>query len=213
MNPALLNVVLIVPVFLFSLCVHEYAHAWVAVRLGDKTPIGHGRLTMDPMAHADLIGTILLPIMCVYLGWPFFGWAKPVSVDMRNLKRGRRDMALVASAGPAANFFMAAVMTGILAWLIRIPMQHTVLDTLQTISVVMIQVNLMLGFFNLLPFPPLDGFAVVQGFLSAKQLVRFQSIARYSDLLLLILLVSGGLAVVSRPVRFCAGWLCHVAGL
>src|SRR3954470_20795806 len=102
MHSGLMNVLLLVPVFLFSLCVHEYAHAWVAVRRGDPTPVLMGRLSMHPLAHADWVGTLLLPIICIYNGWPFFGWAKPVPVDARNFRNGRRDMALVAAAGPLA---------------------------------------------------------------------------------------------------------------
>src|SRR5688572_21615514 len=103
LNPDLLRVVLLVPVFLFSLCFHEFAHAWLATKCGDPTPANEGRLTMHPMAHADLFGTLILPILCIYYGLPFFGWAKPVPIDARNFKRGRTDVAFVAAAGPLAN--------------------------------------------------------------------------------------------------------------
>src|SRR5688572_3811325 len=109
MPSGLLNVILLVPVFLFSLCVHEWAHAWVATQRGDSTPRDAGRLTLQPWAHADLVGTLLLPILCIYYGMPFFGWAKPVPIDARNMKYGRKDMALVAFAGPLSNVILAVL--------------------------------------------------------------------------------------------------------
>lgn len=201
MSEGLSNVVLLVPIFLFSLCFHEYAHAWVAVKRGDPTPSILGRLSMHPLAHADLVGTLLLPILCIYNGWPFFGWAKPVPVDSRNLKKGRHDMALVAAAGPAANLILAVVATVLLSIETRLPFQHHVIQSILTFTVVSIQVNLMLAFFNLLPIPPLDGFMIAQGFMSQAMANRFLSFARYANLVLLVLLLTGGLRYLSIPVR------------
>lgn len=208
-----MNVLLLVPVFLFSLCVHEYAHAWVAVRRGDSTPLLAGRLSLHPMAHADWIGTLLLPIVCIYNGWPFFGWAKPVPVDARNMPGGRRDMALVAAAGPLANILLALVSTAILYGLLRVPMEARVVETVQLFMAISIQVNLMLAIFNLLPIPPLDGFNILQGFLSTRRAVQFASYARYANLLLLVLLFTGGLQVLVWPVRVGYQFLLGMAGI
>ena len=213
MSQQILRVILLVPVFLFSLCFHEYAHAWVAVKRGDPTPERLGRLSMHPMAHADLLGTILLPIFCISYRMPFFGWAKPVPVDMRNFKYGRLDMALVAAAGPAANVFLALVSTLALALLIRVPSQTTWLVTVQTFAIVSIQVNLMLAFFNLLPIPPLDGFNVLQGFLTASLAHRLATLTRYANLVFFILIFTGGFRIISAPVTNCFNWLLQLAGV
>ena len=200
MNSGLQRVVLLVPIFLFSLCVHEFAHAWVATKRGDPTAKLMGRLTLHPLAHADWIGTFFLPIVCIYYGWPFFGWAKPVPVDTRYFKHGRRDMALVAAAGPISNILLALIATGVLALLIRVPLEHSVVETMQLFAVIAIQVNLMLAFFNLIPIPPLDGFMVIQGILSARVATTFSRLAPHANLILFILLFSGGLRFIATPV-------------
>ena len=107
-----------------SLCFHEFAHAWMAVKRGDPTPKLNGRLSMHPMVHADILGTLILPTLAIYTGAPFFGWAKPVPVDIRNLKYGRKDFALVAAAGPLANIILAFFSTALLFVLVRIPLNH-----------------------------------------------------------------------------------------
>lgn len=211
MNQGLQNVLLLVPVFLFSLCVHEFAHAWTAARKGDTTARLAGRLTLHPLAHADMIGTLLLPIVCIYNGWPFFGWAKPVPIDARNFKNPRRDMAIVAAAGPASNMILAVLATGLLAVLVRVPTEAKVVETLQIFSVVSIQVNLMLALFNLIPIPPLDGFMVCQAFLTQNMARRMYRILPYSNLLLLALLLTGGFRIVSIPAMHCFRWLITAA--
>ncbi len=205
------KVLLVGPVFLFSLCVHEYAHAWTAARKGDPTASQMGRLTLHPMAHADILGTLLLPGICLYYGLPFFGWAKPVPVDPRYFKHPRRGMAVVAAAGPIANLILAAFATAILAFIVRLPMRAELLDTVTLFTVVSIQVNLALAFFNLIPLPPLDGFNILQGFLPAKLAWQLSRLARYSGILLIFLLVSGGLRVIGIPIYHCYEFLIHVA--
>ncbi len=206
-----LNVLLLVPIFLFCLSVHEFAHAWVAVRCGDLTAKKLGRLSLHPMAHADLIGTLALPILCIYYGWPFFGWAKPVPVDVRNLKRGRRDMSLVAAAGPAANVVLALLATALLFVLVRLEVEHKILDTVKLFTVVSIQVNLALAFFNLLPVPPLDGFNILQGFLPRQAVSWLYRFAPAANLILLVLLISGGLSYLGRPIGYCFRFLIQLA--
>ena len=212
MSHGLMNVVLLVPVFLFSLCFHEFAHAWVAVKRGDPTPALMGRLTMHPMAHADILGTLILPILAIYTGAPFFGWAKPVAVDARNFKYGRRDMALVAAAGPTANILLALLSTGLLAILLRLPLEHKSLGTVQLFTAVSIQVNLMLAFFNLIPIAPLDGFNVLVGCLNTKMAIKLSRTARYSGLVLLLLLFSGSLRYLAIPIEILYHALLALAG-
>lgn len=212
MSSNLLNVILLVPVFLFSLCFHEFAHAWVAVKRGDPTPELLGRLSMHPMAHADILGTLVLPALAIYSGAPFFGWAKPVPIDIRNLKYGRRDYALIAFAGPLANLILALVATGLLAILVRIPTPHQILETLQLFSIVSIQVNLMLAFFNLLPIAPLDGFNVIQGIVPQKIAIRLNQFARFSGLILIVLLITGSLRYLAIPVNIVFKFLIQSIG-
>lgn len=207
-----LKVLLLFPVFLFSLCVHEWAHAWVATKKGDPTPSLMGRLSLHPLAHADFMGTLVLPVLCVLMNSSFFfGWAKPVPIDSRNFKNGLRDMALVAAAGPLANIILALVSTVMLAIFMRLPFEARLVETLQLFSVVSIQVNLMLAFFNLIPIPPLDGFRVVQGFLPKPTALRLESFAPQASLLLLILMVSGGLNMLGAPVIYCFRFLLGMA--
>ena len=213
MSEGLLRVLLLVPIFLFSLCVHEFAHAWMAVRRGDLTPLKAGRLTLQPLAHADLFGTLLLPIFCIYYGWPFFGWAKPVPVDGSQMKNGRKDMALVAAAGPASNILLGLLATALLAGLIRIPIENDVLQTVQMFTLISIQVNLFLAFFNLIPIPPLDGFMVLQGFLPSHLAMKLYKISEYSNVILLVLLISGGLRYLSIPVLYVFKSLITLAGV
>ncbi len=213
MSQDALRVVLLVPVFLFSLCVHEFAHAWVAVKRGDNTPQLAGRLSLHPMAHADILGTLLLPIFCIYFNVPFFGWAKPVPVDVRNLKKGRTDYALVAAAGPLSNIILALLSTAVLYGLLRIPVEAKVLETVITFTVVAIQVNLMLAFFNLIPIPPLDGFNIFQGFLPLSAVARLQNMLRYAGLIFLIMMVTGTFRYITVPVVVCWHFLLNLAGL
>ncbi|NGZ99046.1 MAG: site-2 protease family protein, partial [Nitrospira sp. WS110] len=105
---------------LFAMVLHEYAHGWVASKCGDSTAKLQGRLTVNPLAHIDPLGTVILPLMCLMLGSFLFGWAKPVPVDLRNLRQPRRDMALVAAAGPGMNLILAVSSALLLAVLLTI---------------------------------------------------------------------------------------------
>lgn len=214
MTHGLMNVLVLVPVFLFCLCLHEYAHGWVANRLGDPTAKEAGRLTLHPLAHADLFGTLLLPSLCIYYGLPFIGWAKPVPVDMRHFKNPRRGMAYVAAAGPLSNLFLAGVAAAVLAFSVRTDWmigEFNFSQALQILSLLGIQVNLFLAIFNLIPIPPLDGFNVLQAVLPARWAAGLYRFAPYSAYLLLALLLTGGLRVIGVPVahlyRSLVGWV------
>lgn len=213
MSGSLLNVLILVPVFLFCLCLHEYAHAWVARRLGDKTAEDAGRLTLHPLAHADFFGTLLLPSVCIYYGLPFFGWAKPVPIDARQFKNPRRDMAFVAGAGPAANLIMAAVAAGVLGVVVRPDWtagDFSISEAAQILALLTIQVNLFLAFFNLIPLPPLDGFNILQAVLPLRWALRLYRLAPYSSWILLALLLTGGLRFLGAPVTQVYRALIHL---
>lgn len=208
----------LLPVFLFSLCVHEWAHAWVASRCGDPTPKAEGRLSILPWRHWDLIGTIILPCACYLSGMPAFGWAKPVPVDARHFKNPRRDMALVAAAGPFSNLVLAALSALFVSfvhsgeWLDRVPMFVASSFTVLEMALVMnIQANLALAVFNLIPFPPLDGFMILQAALPPNWTMRLYKLAPYSFGILVALWATGGLAYLGVPVRWCFETLMQLA--
>ena len=149
---------------LFAITLHEAAHAWVAWRLGDPTAKMLGRVSFNPLKHVDVFGTVLLPASLVFLGSPFlFGWAKPVPVDMRQFYHPRRDMALVAAAGPATNLFLAwaSAMAAHLLFLLPADVAVWLAQNLEN----SVHLNLILAVLNMLPLPPLDGGRVAVGIL------------------------------------------------
>jgi Zn-dependent protease len=191
-----------VPV-LFAIVVHEVAHGWVAERLGDPTARLMGRLTLNPLRHIDPIGTVLLPLLMLSVSNFVFGWAKPVPVDWRNLRRGPRDMALVAAAGPGANLVML-LLWGVVGSIVAL--NEGALGGLAAPIYFMVTVgviaNAVLMVLNLLPVPPLDGSRVVSAILPASWARRYNSLERWGLLILVVLLVTGILSqILEPPVR------------
>jgi len=187
----LTQLLLIAPPILLALTVHEYAHGMVADRLGDPTARYAGRLTLNPLAHLDPIGTLMLFVV-------HFGWAKPVPVNPYNLRNPRRDMIWVSLAGPGANLA--------LAFLLGLPLRLLGLDRLSTASfmdvvVVMLVygvfINIVLAIFNLIPIPPLDGSKILAGLMPAEQAWKFEQFERYGPMLLLGIIVMGSLLHIS----------------
>ncbi len=185
---------------ILSLTVHEYAHAWSARRLGDDTAERMGRLSLNPLVHLDLLGTVILPL----LGIPF-GWAKPVPVDPSRFRRDVRmgtGMAITASAGPLANVALAVLSTLILGILLRFaPDSLQGGDGARALLVIAIQLNVSLALFNLIPIPPLDGSRIVDGFMPLRLRPQWDAFTRLSPFLLLGVLFFGG-RLIAAP----AGW-------
>lgn len=187
--------------FLFALCFHEYAHGWVARRRGDNTAEVMGRLTMNPVAHMDLIGTLVLPIMSIVLATPiFFGWAKPVPVNSRNLKNPRVDMFWIALAGPLSNLLLAVVGAVLIAlvakYFIGLSYAKGLIEILKTFIVT----NLFLAVFNILPLHPLDGGKVLARFLPAQLNYKLEQNEHITSMILMALVLTGALRVLSVPV-------------
>ena len=168
---------LLVPVLLFALCFHEFAHAWVAYKLGDPTAKHLGRLTLNPLAHLDPMGTLMI----LFVG---FGWAKPVPVDVRYLQNPRTDMMKVAFAGPAANLFLAFVGGTIIR-------AHIVGGSLILMLVLFTQINIMLAVFNMIPIPPLDGSQIFSGLMVRKNPDLVMKLQMYGPKILFGLILIG----------------------
>ena len=187
---------------IFSLTVHECAHAWAASRLGDQTARLQGRVTLNPMYHVDPFGTLLLPALMIFgpllgggmLGGFLFGWAKPTPVITRNFKKIVRDDVLTTLAGPASNLLIALVAFAALAVMIvtqnhmpNLQQPGSNVEALSVLCWLAIQVNLALFFFNLLPFPPLDGSRILRHFLPYNWLPTYDNLGLVSMLLMIFL--------------------------
>jgi Zn-dependent protease len=196
-------------VLIGSLSFHEAAHAWTASRLGDPTAQRLGRLTLNPLAHIDWIGTVLFPIIGMLSGFPILGWAKPVPVNPGNFAAPRRDFALVALAGPVSNLILATVAA--LFW--RTLAGHAAggepaLPMLADALLLIIIVNTLLAVFNMLPVPPLDGGNVAIGLLPAPLGNMLAQLRPWGFLLLYALLIGRVLDRVVFPVQsFIIDWL------
>jgi Zn-dependent protease len=198
-------------VLLFSLTVHEMAHAWTADRLGDPTARLLGRVSLNPVVHADPIGTVLFPLLALVSGAPLIGWAKPVPVNSGRLGNPRRDFILVAAAGPASNLLMAfaaALMLSVLPISPKISGEANVSAPVATILSQGLRLNVLLAVFNMIPIPPLDGGNVLAGLLPPRLAVSFNRLRPYGFLLLYALVFSGGFDyLVLRPSRLIVSWL------
>lgn len=195
------RVALFFPPFLFALSFHEFAHGYVAMLRGDNTAKTMGRLTMDPLAHVDWIGTVAFPIIGIISGWPIFGWAKPVPVNPRNLKDQKNDMFWVALAGPASNillFLIGLIIFGVLVHIVRLPGESLVYSMVQTF----LFLNLLLAFFNLLPLHPLDGGKIMERFIPYSWNRWLEDHQYHLNIALLLLLVSGGFRYMAVPLEY-----------
>lgn len=174
---------------MFSVVLHEIAHGWAAYRLGDPTAKQAGRLTLNPLAHLDLFGSVIMPLMLAVVGGPVFAFAKPVPYNPNNLRHPVRDEVLVALAGPACNLLQAlvgALLFRVLfnAWQGSVDAMYYVLSGLTSY----VYVNLTLMFFNLIPLPPLDGSAIISPLLKGDARVAYYKVQRYAMPILILLL-------------------------
>ncbi|WP_419640179.1 site-2 protease family protein [Thiolapillus sp.] len=206
-------VVWVLPV-VFAITVHEVAHGWVAKQYGDKTAWMLGRLTLNPIRHIDPVGTILLPGLLLLSGTGFiFGWAKPVPVNPDNLKNPKRDMALVAMAGPAANLLMALGWALLARFAIQIDTPFASLPMIY-MGIAGISINLVLAIINLLPVPPLDGSRILSGMLPDRLAWQYNRFEPYGFYLLIFLLATGLLgAMLGYPLMAAQQLFFQIAGL
>ena len=188
---------------IFAVTVHEAAHGWVADRLGDPTARRMGRITLNPIPHIDLVGTILVPVLMLTFTGFLIGWAKPVPVAVERLGRPKRDMAIVAAAGPGVNLVMAII------WSLLLLLAHSLVHTLHVIaiplllmSVAGVFINLVLMALNLLPIPPLDGGRIVTGLLPNNLARLYARIEPFGMIILILLLISRVLGMILGPIVF-----------
>ncbi len=169
------NALIQVLIFWMLTVPHEFAHAWVAMKLGDDTPVLQGRVTLNPLAHVDWLGTVLLPLATSLFGGFFFGWGRPVNTNPAKLRWGWNGMALVAMAGPASNVIFAIVLLGLAA--------HAP-NSLRGLCVMAARLSLFLAIFNMIPLPPLDGSKLL---LAARiPFVVYNELSRFGFLLIMI---------------------------
>jgi len=205
---------------LFAITVHEVAHGWVAKQLGDKTAQMMGRLTLNPIKHIDPVGTVLVPALILlsnlYTGASFiFGWAKPVPITWENLKSPRRDVALVAIAGPLSNFIMAILWALVmkLGWMVG-QSGDSWFSFLMLMGSIGITINLILMVLNLLPILPLDGGRVLSALLPGPLSYKFSKLEPYGLIIILGLLFFGGLAwLLSPPVNMLRAIIRGITGV
>ncbi len=199
-----------------AIVLHEVAHGWVADKLGDDTARWMGRLTLNPLKHIDPVGTILVPVMLLVVGSPFlFGYAKPVPINFRKLRRPKQDMVWVALAGPVTNILLALASTALLAVMVQLPMSlNWLAEPVGQMCQASILINLVLCIFNLIPLPPLDGGRVAVGLLPGKLSYYLSRLEPFGFFIIIGLLFTGTLqGLIGPPVIGTARWLLSLAGL
>jgi Zn-dependent protease len=214
-------------VLLFSLSIHEASHAWVADRCGDYTARYLGRVTLNPLAHIDPIGTVLFPLLQLFTGFPLIGWAKPVPINATHFRKPHRDQILVSLAGPGSNliasamaFILLAVMkmaspqaNGLIMNMIltmRIPQQGSFLAPLLGFLFFAFVINLALALFNVIPIPPLDGHWVLYELLPYNAAKALERVSSYGILLLYGLMILGLFNFIFLPIHVLLGWLLNL---
>ena len=200
MNNFILQIIILAPPILLALTVHEFAHGYVAYRLGDPTAKNLGRLTFNPLKHLDPIGTLAFFIIKI-------GWAKPIPVNPNYFRDPRKDMLWVALAGPAVNFVLAvisAILTKVV-WFIAAsipysPIAEAILVPLNEVLMASVWINLVLCIFNFLPIPPLDGSKILAGILPPEAALKYASVEKYGFVIIMLLAFSGILSRMIMPV-------------
>jgi Zn-dependent protease len=186
----LISFLTFLPFFFISLAVHEFAHAFVAHKKGDNTAKNQGRLTLNPIKHIDLFGSVLMPFMSFASGLALIGWAKPVPVDRRNFRNQLTDDALVSFAGPASNFLLAILFFVLFVVITKVPIEFTFRESVINMIWFGVYFNIFLCLFNLLPLPPLDGSHILYDLFPNRFTASLLNLGIYGSILLIFFIYS-----------------------
>ncbi len=199
----LLQVISAYIVLLGSVVFHEYFHAWMGRKLGDESPLLSSRLTLDPRPHIDIVGTVILPLFLLFNAVFFsgtallFGWAKPVPINLYNLKNPKKDMMLIGASGPLTNLTLAFCFT--IIFKTGILPANSLAESFVAFAILL---NLVLGIFNLIPLPPLDGSHILAGFLSPQAEMKYMKIQSFSIFILIFMWITGVLGLIIYPIIY-----------
>ena len=196
----LVQVLIAFTILIASLTFHEAAHAWTANALGDTTARDLGRLSLNPIVHIDMIGTIVFPLVAMFSGLPLIGWANPVPVDMRRLRHPRRDFAVVAIAGPISNLLLATA-GALLLNVVYSRAEPLGVEGPALGLVRFVVINVLLAVFNMIPIPPLDGGNVLMGLVPESAARMIDRLRPWGFLLLYALMLSGMLYAIVSPIQ------------
>lgn len=199
-NNLLLNIFTGLPGLLLAVVFHEYAHAFMANKFGDPTAKHAGRLTFNPQAHFDMLGTVIFPLIGAMIGGVMFGWAKPVPIDTRYFKDYRKGVFWVSAAGPIANLILVVTFTIVLAVLnTYVNPTFSYYDTFAQMLTQAIQINIVIAAFNLIPWPPLDGSKMVSTFMEHDTARKYEELSRYWFIMLLVIWTTPLLDIFIQP--------------
>ena len=206
----LINFLMFLPIFLLSISVHEYSHAFFANKYGDNTAKNLGRLTLNPFKHIDLVGSVIMPLAAFASGFALIGWAKPVPVDRRNFSDPLKDDAVVSFAGPLSNFILSVLLFALFFISVNIfGEQNSIISNLLWYGVFL---NVFLFAFNLLPIPPLDGSHILFDLFPNKLTAKYLNLGLYGSLLLLVFIFSPLWGIFMEIVNFILQLFLKIGG-
>ncbi|MFB3897168.1 MAG: site-2 protease family protein [bacterium] len=197
------ELIIVLPILFFSVILHECGHGIVAYKCGDPTAKMLGRITLNPIPHIDLFGTIIVPLVTTLFGNAPFGWAKPVPVNFYNLRHPRRDMILVTLGGVGANILLAIIGIIILLMIVHLPIQfnHNFISVVVNLFVFLIQINVILAVFNLIPIPPLDGSRIVLAILPSPYAEQYAKLETFGIIIVFALAYLGAFSGIFALVH------------